>query len=119
MPFTLQPNEVYRGHVPTVPHTATVVVQPALDNQQPNYRVVVRHGEYEPSRLPKDLLQREITGKTVRTIHWYATTTWAFPRIFVPVPWTSTHTFNLNGGEPGDLYEISNEGPTDIVVTLT
>ncbi len=63
-------------------------------------------------------MSREITGKTVRTLHWYATTTWSYPRMFGHAPWNGTHTFDLTHGDPGDLYEIVNEGTTDIQVTI-
>jgi len=125
VPITLKPNDVFRGQVPAVPesgvrvpHSATVVVQPALDNPAPDFKIVIRYGEFEPSLALKDLRERELTGKTARTIHWYATTTWSYPRVFGHGPWNGTRTFDLNGADPGDLYEIGNEGQTDIEVTI-
>jgi len=123
MPITLQPGQMTRGQVPAVPktgirtpHNATVVVQPATGNPTPNFSVVIRFGELSPSTTFKDIGTRQTTGKTTTELRWYNTTTWSYPG-FRAHPWNGTRTFDLNGADPGDIYEIENQGQTNIDVT--
>jgi hypothetical protein len=124
MPIRVPPNGKYLGLLPGVPQnqaapTATVVVQPGVGNATPNFLVELRFGTPEPSSNIRDLLKREVTGKTVIIVNWYNTTTWSHPPQFgVPGVWNGTHVFDLGGTDPGDYFEIENKGTTDIHLTI-